>query len=103
MPREYFPTVFFHVRVKAYLAKNQADVGFGDLPSHIRQNFQIFSACILGEKAGSLMMTPRLSWEIYVPADLFSEHMDGSCGWREETADAFISTVFPEPLFPTMP
>lgn len=88
MPREYFPTVFFHVRVKAYLAKNQADVGFGDLPSHIRQNFQIFSACILGEKAGSFDDDSETFREIYVPADLFSEHMDGSCGGGEETADA---------------
>ena len=72
-------------------------------PPHIRQNFQIFSACILGEKAGSFDDDSETFREIYVPADLLSEHMDGSCGWREETADALISTVFPEPLFPTMP
>ena len=37
-----FSHSFFHVRVKAYLAKNQADVGFGDLPSSYPPEFPDF-------------------------------------------------------------
>ena len=89
-----FSHSFFHVRVKAYLAKNQADVSFGDLPSHIRQNFQIFSACILGEKAGSFDDDSETFREIHIPADLLSEYMDRSCRSGKETADAFHQHCF---------